>query len=472
MTDTKHIHLTAICGMGMGAFAGILKQAGFRVTGSDQNVYPPMSDKLAEMGIEIMSPYSPDNIEDSPDMVIVGNAIKKDNPEILAVIEKGIPYMSFPQALETYFLKEKKSLVVAGTHGKTTTSSLLAWTLEENAMSPSFLIGGLLHNFGTSCKLGEGEYFVVEGDEYDTAFFDKIPKFMHYCPKSAILTNVEFDHGDIYRDIDHVKDAFRSFVKLIPNDGYLIACTDFPHVKDVIKSAKCRVESYGLSPDCDWTLENMVLGSESSRFTVLYKNKVLGDFKILIPGKHNITNALATIALLYHQGLTIEGIARGLATFTGIKRRQEVRGVVNGVTVIDDFAHHPTKVRETVCAIRSKYNNGKLWAIFEPRTNTSRRAFFQNDYVNSFDDAEKVVVAGVFNEALIDQEDRFSPVKLTKDLSEKGKDAYFIPLVDDIVSFICERVQSGDVILVMSNGGFDSIHEKLLAELGSAKIAV
>lgn len=470
MTGTKHIHLTAICGMGMGAFAGILKQAGYRITGSDQNVYPPMSEKLSEMGIEIMSPYSPENVADSPDMVIVGNAIRKDNPEILAVIEKGIPYMSFPQALETYFLKDKKSLVVAGTHGKTTTSSLIAWILENGGMSPSFLIGGLLHNFGTSCKLGKGEYFVVEGDEYDTAFFDKVPKFMHYCPQSAIITNVEFDHGDIYRDIDHVKDAFHGFVRLIPDDGYLIACTDFPHVRDVIKSAKCRIDTYGFSGDCDWTIENMVLGNESSSFTAVYKGRPIGQFKILIPGKHNITNALAAVALLYRQGLSVEKISAGLATFTGIKRRQEVRGVVNGITVIDDFAHHPTKVRETVSAIRSKYSQGKLWAIFEPRTNTSRRAFFQNDYAMAFDDADIVVISGVFNENLIAQDDRFSPDKLVKDLSERGKESYFIPATDDIVSFISERANTGDIILVMSNGGFDAIHEKLLSELGKAKI--
>lgn len=465
MKDKKHIHLTAICGMGMGAFAGLLCEAGYRITGSDQNVYPPMSTYLENMGIELMSPFSAGNLREKPDMVVVGNAVRRDNPEMDGVRDMKIPYQSFPAALKEYFLKGKKPLVVAGTHGKTTTSAMLSWTLESAGLDPGFLVGGILKNFDSSYKLGRGEFFVVEGDEYDTAFFDKGPKFMHYMPFGAILTSVEFDHGDIYKDIGQIKKAFENFVGLIPRDGFLIACGDYENVSEVISAACCRKETYGRSAGCDWTAAEISLGEKGGRFKALYRGKSVGDFEITMPGEHNILNALAVIALLVNHGVSAETVSRGLKTFSGVKRRQELRGTERGVDVIDDFAHHPTKVRETVKAIRSKYPSGRVWAIFEPRTNTSRRAFFQNEYVNSFDGADGVVIAGVFNSEQIDENDRFSPQRLVEDLIKRGKNAFYIPDADDIVAYVSDQVRSGDVILVMSNGGFHSIHEKILDSL-------
>jgi len=465
MKEIKKVHLTGICGMGMGSFAGLLQDLGYQVTGSDQNVYPPMSTQLENMGITIMKGYRPDNVTPDVDLVIVGNAIKKDNPEILSVMERGMAYMSFPQALGEFFLKGKRSLVVAGTHGKTTTSSIVAWMLENARTDPGFLIGGVLNNFGTSFKKGNGDYFVVEGDEYETAFFDKVPKFIHYQPQSAIITSIEFDHGDVYRDIDHLKEAFTRLIELMPEKGIIIACGDYPHVREVITGARCRVETYGFDNDCDWKVDILYLNGETNEFVVRYKGREIGKFQSTLPGRHNILNSLGAIALLYHQGIDIQPMKEALKTFKSVKRRQEIRAVVDGVVVIDDFAHHPTKVRETVSAIRTRYPERRIWAIFEPRTNTSRRAFFQKDYITSFKDADKVVVAEVFNSTQIHPEDLFSPLSLVDDLKVAGKDAYYIPRADQIVKEVSSSVKSGDVILIMSNGGFDAIHEKFVDNL-------
>ncbi len=471
-TNIKNVHLTAICGMGMGAFAGILALSGYKVTGSDQNVYPPMSTQLEKMGIKLMSPYGPENLNHNPDLVIIGNAVKKDNPEITEVMRKNIPYMSFPEALEKLFLKDRTSLVVAGTHGKTTTCSMIAWILEYAEKDPSFLIGGILNNFNASYKLGKGKYFVVEGDEYNTSFFDKGPKFLHYNPLSALLTSVEFDHGDIYRDIEHIKEAFTGFVKLIPPQGILLACGDFPHVMEVAPFAVCKVETYGYGQNNDWTLKDLELGEEYSTFSAVYQGEVMGNFTLPAPGKHNAVNALGAAALLFREGLSMDLISSALSEFEGVKRRQEIRGMENGIRVIDDFAHHPTKVRETVSAIRSKYKKGNVWAIFEPRTNSSRRAFFQKDYVSSFDDATKIIVAGVFNKELIDENERFDSEKLVKDLCERGKEAYYIPMADDISDYVASQAVAGDTVLVMSNGGFDGIHNKLLEKIKESAVKV
>jgi UDP-N-acetylmuramate: L-alanyl-gamma-D-glutamyl-meso-diaminopimelate ligase len=465
MEKRKKVHLTGICGMGMGSFAGLLQDMGYVVSGSDQNVYPPMSTQLEQMGIDIMKGYRAENVTSDTDLVIIGNAIKKDNPEAQSVMERGIPYMSFPQALGELFLKDKCSLVVAGTHGKTTTSSIVAWMLEQAQTDPGFLIGGVLNNFGTSFKKGSGRFFVVEGDEYETAYFDKVPKFIHYQPQSAIITSIEFDHGDVYRDIDHIKEAFTRLIRLIPEKGIIIACGDYPHVREVIEHATCRVETYGFEGNCDWTADILYLNGETNRFIVRYRGEQLGEFQSTMPGRHNILNSLGAIALLYHQNIDMEPMKEALKTFTSVKRRQEVRAVVDGVVVIDDFAHHPTKVRETVSAIRTRYPDRRVWAIFEPRTNTSRRAFFQKDYIKSFKDADKVIVAEVFNSTQITPEDRFSPLSLVEDLKTAGKDAYYIPRAEQIVEQVSSSVKSGDVILIMSNGGFDAIHEKFVENL-------
>lgn len=469
MQGTRKVHLTAICGMGMGSFAGLLKESGYTVTGSDQNTYPPMSTQIESLGITIMKGYKPENVTDDVDLVIIGNTVKSDNLEVRSVIERGIPYLSFPEALRELYLKDRCSLVVTGTHGKTTTSSIVAWMLEKSGADPGFLIGGILKNFDSSYKLGAGRHFVIEGDEYDTSFFDKVPKFLHYKPSSAILTSIEFDHGDIYRDIDHIKSSFTDFVKLIPRDGILIACGDFPHVREVIPSAPCTVETYGLGDNCDWTARKVYLNGENNQFTAYFRDEEIGTFHTSLSGRHNIQNALGAIALLYRQGIALESLKEGIRTFEGVKRRQEVRAVIDGVVVIDDFAHHPTKVRETVSAIRSRYPDRRLWAIFEPRTNTSRRAFFQKEYVRSFNDADKVIVAEVFNSGQISPEDRFSSQSLVTDLKQKGKDAYYIDKADHIVEYVSSSIESGDIILIMSNGGFDSIHEKFVSNLSQIR---
>lgn len=467
MKGNGHVHLTAVCGMGMGAFAGLLKESGYRVTGSDQNVYPPMSTQLENMGIKILKGYQPENLASMPDLVIIGNTVKKDNIEVTHIMESGLKYMSFPQALRELFLKGKKSLVVAGTHGKTTTSSMVAWMLEKAGNDPGFLIGGILENFNNSYKLGKGEYFVVEGDEYDTAFFDKVPKFLHYQPYSAIVTSIEFDHGDIYRDIEHIKSAFTDFIKLIPSDGVLLACGEYANVRDIIPSARCKVETYGFSEMCDWKARILYMNGETNEFNVTFKGQDIGTFKIMLPGKHNILNALGAIALLYRQGIEAKDLYEALITFKGVKRRQEIRAVIDGVIVIDDFAHHPTKVRETVSAIRTRYPDKQVWAIFEPRTNTSRRAFFQKEYATSFADADKIIVAEVFNQGQINPDERFSPKDLVDDLKNQGQEAYYIPDTDQIVDYVTSSVVGKDVILIMSNGGFDSIHEKFVKSLNN-----
>ncbi|MCQ2736927.1 MAG: UDP-N-acetylmuramate:L-alanyl-gamma-D-glutamyl-meso-diaminopimelate ligase [bacterium] len=465
MDNAKHIHMIAVCGMGMGAFAGLLQEAGHRVTGSDQNVYPPMSVQLADAGIKVMSPYSPENLKDRPDLVIIGNAVRKTNPESSAAIEAGIPYMSFPEALDRFFLSERRSLVVAGTHGKTTTCSMAAWMLEKCGKNPGFLIGGILNNFGKCCKAGKKDgFFVTEGDEYDTAFFDKGPKFMHYRPSSAIITSVEFDHGDIYRDIEHIKSAFSAFIRLIPEGGTLVACSDFIHLREILPEASCRVETYGFNEDASWTAADISLGQKSS-FTIMHNGTAVAKAELQVPGKHNVINAVGAVALLASQGIDPQEAASALASFEGVRRRQEIRGTENGVSVIDDFAHHPTKVRATVSAIKSRYPDRTVWAVFEPRTNSSRRAFFQNDYVSSFDDADRIVIADVFNKEQIADSDRFSSEKLVDDLNKRGLSAEFMPSADAIISHVADNAADGDVVLVMSNGGFENLHARLLEAL-------
>ncbi len=445
----------------MGAFAGMLKERGYRVTGSDQDVYPPMSTHLASMGIEIRKGYSPSNLDDGPDLVVIGNAIRADNPEARAAIERNIRCLSFPAALSELFLEGRHSIVVAGTHGKTTTSSILAWVLERAGLSPGFLIGGILKNFGTGCQVGKGKYFVVEGDEYDTAFFDKGPKFLHYQPKTAIITSVEFDHGDIYRDLEHVKSAFSRFLSIIPPEGLALACSDYPHLMELLPGAGCPVETYGFSRGALWSARNIRFSSRGSSFRVMRGAGLYGSFEIPLPGRQNIQNTLAVIAVAHRLGINIETVRSALAEFQGIKRRQEIFAEVNGITLIDDFAHHPTKVRETVLAIRKKYPGRRLWTVFEPRTNTSRRNYFQKEYLSSFEGADLVVLAGIFHPDQIDRDMRLDPGLLAEGLFRPGREAFYIPGTDDIVSFLASEARPGDVILIMSNGGFDGIYEKL-----------
>jgi UDP-N-acetylmuramate: L-alanyl-gamma-D-glutamyl-meso-diaminopimelate ligase len=466
VTESRHIHLIAICGVGMSALAGMLQAKGFRVTGSDQNVYPPMSTQLEALGIELRQGFSPDHLADHPDLIVVGNAVSRSNPEVQAMLEQGIPFLSFPQALAEFFLHDRHPIVVVGTHGKTTTASLMAWVLESAGLDPSYMIGGIPHNFGTNYKLGTGAFFVVEGDEYDTAFFDKDPKFLHYRPRSAILTSVEFDHADIYRDLDHVKDAFRRFTRTLPADGYLVAGIDFPHAADLLASVPCFWEGYGFAETAHWRASNEAWSDAGARFVVHHRGQRVGSMRWELSGRHNIQNALGTIAVASHLGVPLERIQQGLETFAGVKRRQEVRGVVQGITVIDDFAHHPTAIRETRDALRARYQGRRLWAIFEPRSATSRRATFQDDFVAAFASADRVVIAGLYNPDSIPPEARLSPEQLAEDIARTCvQDTVYLPEVAAIVEHVTARALAGDVIAIMSNGGFGRIHDKLLEAL-------
>ena len=461
----NHIHIMGICGTGMAALAGMLKEQGFRVTGSDENVYPPMSDFLAELGIDVMAGYSPGNLDPVPDLVVVGNVIRAVNPEAVALAGLHIPYVSMPQALGHFFLARHLPLVVAGTHGKTTTSSLLATALYRAGDSPGFMIGGIVEAFTTNYRIGTGEYFVVEGDEYDTAFFNKVSKFLHYRPHHAILTSIEFDHADIFPDLEAIKTSFREFVGLIPKDGSLIACMDDPVVAEIAAKASCPVLSYGVGADSMYRLVDLKVDGLTSRFSVLKQGRELGIFTLPLPGLHNGLNGTAVVALMDHLGFSVESIQNGLATFEGVKRRQQIRGEVNGITVIDDFAHHPTAVRETVRALRLAWPKRRLIVVFEPRTNSSRRAIFQERYADSFDGSDLVVVREHVPLSDVPSSEQFSSARLVQDLCSRHIDAHYFPDTETILEFLVDQARPGDIMAILSNGGFDDIHERLLSKL-------
>lgn len=463
--EVKTIHLIAVCGTGMGALAGMLKEAGFEVTGSDHHVYPPMSTFLAERGIQIAEGFKAENLSHRPDLVVVGNAVSKDNPEVVGMFEMGLPFCSFPQALNRFFIHGKAALTVTGTHGKTTTAALLAWVLAYAGLDPGFMVGGILKNFDRNYNIGTGPYFVVEGDEYDTAFFDKGPKFLHFTPSRAILTSVEFDHADIYTDLDHVKKAFLDFVTTMPEEALLVACDAAPNVRDLVARARCWVTAYGFEERSPWRLEDVRFDPPWTYLDVTTRGESLGTFKTPLPGLHNALNALSVIAVAHDMRLPKEAISGALETFEGIKRRQEVRGVKNGITVIDDFAHHPTEVRETLAAIRRFYVDNRIVAVFEPRTNSSMRKVFQKVYPDSFGDADLVCIRKPPLLKKIPADERFSSEELVEDLKNGGKEAFYFPDTDAIINYLVDVAVPQDIILIMSNGGFDNIHERLLERL-------
>jgi len=461
----QHIHVMGVCGTGMAAMAGMFKDSGYRVTGSDQNVYPPMSDFLAQAGIDVMEGYRPENLQPRPDLVIVGNVIQAVFSEAEALAELRIPYLSMPQALGHFFLNNKQSLVVAGTHGKTTVSSMLATALYRAGSSPGFLIGGIVEAFASNNRIGEGDFFVVEGDEYDTAFFNKVSKFLHYQPYCAILTSIEFDHADIFADLDQIKDSFTEFVRLIPPNGVLVACMDDPIVAEIAAQSTGQVISYGTGDNCRWQLRNLAVSGLTSTFSA-YKDGVLnGEFSLPMPGMHNGLNALSVIALMDHLGIEKGTIMQGLASFEGVKRRQQIRGEVDDITVLDDFAHHPTAVKETIKALHLGWPDRRLIIVFEPRTNTSRRAVFQQQYAEAFAGADMVVVREIVPLDTVPVEEQFSSHKLVASLADQGIAAEYFPDTDTILDFLADQARPGDVIAILSNGGFDDIHERLLIRL-------
>ncbi|MFO7665978.1 MAG: UDP-N-acetylmuramate:L-alanyl-gamma-D-glutamyl-meso-diaminopimelate ligase [Desulfobacterales bacterium] len=463
--NVKKIHLIAVCGTGMSALACMLRDMGYEVTGSDHKVYPPMSDFLAAKGINLLEGYSGNNLAHHPDLVVVGNAVRKENPEAVRMEEMGLSFCSMPQALNRFVSAGKKTLLIAGTHGKTTTSSILAWILYKAGLDPSFMIGGIVRNFKSNYRIGKGDYFVVEGDEYDTAFFDKGPKFLHFDPSVTVLTSIEFDHADIFRDLDHVKDAFRRMIAKIAPGNLLMAYDGDDNIGSLISSGNCRIENYGKNRGSAWKPGNVQVKPPWTSFEVIKNGRVFGTFRTKLVGEHNLLNALSVIAVADHLSVPASAIYEALETFEGIKRRQEVRGVKRGITVMDDFAHHPTAVKETVKAVKPFYCDGRIIAVFEPRTNSSMRKVFQDVYPLSFDDADIICISKPPLLGKIPIGERFSSELLVQDLKSQGKEAHYFEETQSIIDFLVKESKTGDLILIMSNGGFENIHERLLAAL-------
>ena len=459
----------------MASLAGLLQLEGYRVTGSDKAAYPPMSDLLGGLGIPVMEPYAERNLDatsDLPahDLVVIGNALSRGNPEVERVLDERIPFTSMAALVHEEFLVGRTSLVVAGTHGKTTTTSLLAWIYqvaarENPALEPSFLIGGVAENFGTSFQLRPTHTFIIEGDEYDTAFFDKGPKFLHYFPDALILTHVEFDHADIYSDLAAVKTAFKRLVNLVPRRGLIVAFDGSANVTECVERAFCRVERYGFSATSDWRIQNLRHEDGLTRWEVWRGGALWAELAMSLAGEHNALNATAAAALASGQGLTVEAIKEAVASFKSVKRRLEVRAQVAGVTVIDDFAHHPTAIRETLRALRSVYPNSRLWVVLEPRSNTLRRKVLESDLIASLRLADRVILAGVYQQQRIPEAERLNPEEVVQALNAAGTPAVLRPDVDAIVNEIAPQLESGDVVAILSNGGFDGIYEKLPARL-------
>ncbi len=464
-SGVRTIHLIAVCGTAMGALACMLKDLGFDVSGSDQKVYPPMSLFLKRKGIEVMDGFCAQNLERVPDLVIVGNAVTRENPEVKQMQRLGVAFCSMPQALNRFVANGKKTLLVSGTHGKTTTSSILAWILYRAGLDPSFMIGGILKNFDSNYRLGNGPFFVVEGDEYDTAFFDKGAKFLHYSPRAAVVTGVEFDHADIFRDFDHVKQVFGRFLSDLQENSLLMAVDGDENVTSLLQGCHCRVARYGSNPGSPWRLGSITVDSPWTRFEVLKDGRRFGVFKTLLFGEHNLFNALADIAIADHLQISLDVIAGALETFEGIKRRQEIRGQKRGITVMDDFAHHPTAVRETIRAVQTVHSNGRVIAVFEPRTNTSMRDVFQTEYARCFDGADLVCIRKPPLLEKIPPGHRFSSTRLVDDLVKRGVMAHYFEDTGAIIDFLVITASAGDLVLIMSNGGFDNIHQRLLDRL-------
>ena len=463
ISEIRSVHFIGICGTAMASAAAALKEKGYTVTGSDQNVYPPMSHFLASRQIEVFNGYTDANLAHKPDLVVVGNAISRGNPEAEAVLAQKLRYCSLPELLKEFFMRGKRCIVVTGTHGKTTTTSLLTWVFENAGLNPSYLIGGIPANLGQGARFTDSEWFIIEGDEYDTAFFDKRSKFIHYLPEVAIINNLEFDHADIFDNLAAVQKTFSHFIRLIPRNGLLLANGDDHNLAPLLKVDFCPIKRFGLglAENCAVQAFNLRYGPTASEFEIPgFK------FHLNLVGELNVRNALAVVGAAKHCGLTNKQIQAGFDTFKGIKRRMETRGIVGGITIIDDFGHHPTAIRETLAALRIKYPKEKLWAVFEPRSNTTRRNVFQQELADSFADANAVIVAQVARLELLAADTRLDPAKLMQDIKANGKTAEYLPDADAIVAHLAKHAQGGEVICVFSNGGFGSIHEKLLATLG------
>jgi UDP-N-acetylmuramate: L-alanyl-gamma-D-glutamyl-meso-diaminopimelate ligase len=464
LASVRTVHLIAISGVGMTSLAGMLKSRGFVVTGSDQNVYPPASTLLERLGIRARIGYRAENLEPPPDLVVVGNAVSRTNPEVGAMIERGLPYVSMPEAIRRFFLAGKRTLVVAGTHGKTTSTAMLAWVLAEAGRDPSLMLGGESLDFGANFRLGGGEHFVIEGDEYDTAFFDKGPKFLHYEPRGLILTAIEFDHADIYRDLDHVTSAFVSLLKIIPADAPVLVCGDFPRTEAAVSEASRDVERFALGSGAGWRAVDIRDDGRSTRFGVRHDGEREGEIELGVMGEMNVRNALGVYALCRRLGLAAAEIQPGLRSFRGVRRRQEVIAA-DPITVIDDFAHHPTAIAATLEAVRRRHPSRKIWAVFEPRSNTSRRRVFQQEFAQALGHADAAVVAPVFFKEtdLLPQADRLSVDELIEALRAAGVEADTFTDDDAILRHLRHAARAGDVVVFMSNGAFGGLPHRLAA---------
>lgn len=467
-----HYHLIGICGTAMASLAGMLQAKGHKITGSDQNVYPPMSTQLESLGIEIMKGYKPENLETGADRIIVGNTISRGNPELEELLNRKLPYYSQAETVKREFIRGRRSLVIAGTHGKTTTTSIATWVLESGGLDPSFLVGGVVQNFGASFRVTESDYFVVEGDEYDTAYFDKKPKFMHYLPEIAIVNNIEFDHADIYRDLFEIKFQFSRLMNLVPGNGRLIVGLDSPVAREVLEEMRAKlhtnIETFGTtSADAKWQARDIEFTGDRTKFTVFREGDEWARFETSLIGEFNVRNCLGVIIAADAWGISQEKIQNAFDTFKSVKRRVEIRGVERGVTVIDDFAHHPTAVEETLKALKQKYAGSRLIAVFEPRSRSSRLAVFQEKYEKAFEYADYVIIAGVYNASEISALGRaLDTDELVEEIKLQKKPAYGLAGADEIVEHLTPVMREGDVIAIMSNGGFDGIHDKILKVLG------
>ena len=463
----SQVHLIGVCGSAMATLAALLKHRGFDVSGSDEHVYPPMSDFLAAEGIPVLEGYKPDHVSGAIDLVVVGNAISRGNPELEAVLDRNLRYTSLPEMIRDTWLWEAQSIVIAGTHGKTTTTSLAGWLLTAGGADPMVLVGGIARNFGAdgaSYRVGKGRAFVIEGDEYDSAYFDKTAKFLKYLPDIAVVANIEFDHADIYPDLDAVRLAFRRLVNLVPRSGLTLLGADSADAAALVPLARSRVQTFGMSDGADWRAVDVTSSASHTTFTVMHGRQHHGVFTMPLLGDHNVRNALAALAIGADLGLAIDALRDGMAQFKGVKRRLEVVGQARGVTVYDDFAHHPTAVEETLRAVRRASPGQRIWAVFEPRSASSCRRVFQDDFARAFAGADQVVIASVFRSSLPEDE-RLSETRLVADLRARHVEARHLPSVDAIVEDVARGARDGDLVVIMSNGGFGGIHQKLLSAL-------
>jgi len=458
------IHLIGICGTAMATLAALLRTRGYDVRGSDQNMYPPMSDFLRQQGIATLQGYSAEHITSDLDLVVVGNAVSRGNVELEEVLNRKIRYVSLPEAVRDQFLWGARSIVIAGTHGKTTTTSLTGWLLAHGGTDPSVFIGGIAENFASSYRIGGGRDFVIEGDEYDSAFFDKTAKFLKYLPDIAVVNNIEFDHADIYADLAAIRLAFQRFVALVPRRGLLLLGADNAEARALADRAYCPVQTFGLSDGADWQAHDLRVEGTSTRFSLRRRGDPIGSFEVPLPGAYNVRNALASIAVGAAVGLNTDTLADGLRTFKGVRRRMQLRGTARGIAVYDDFAHHPTAIEETLAGVRSAFPGRRVWAIFEPRSATACRRVFQRDFARALSNADVVILPAVFR-AAVAPEERLSPEQVIEDVRARGADGRYIPEIDEIVRAVAGEARSGDLVVVMSNGGFGNIHQKLLDAL-------